>query len=750
MSCDALLSLLSRMDAMGASDLFLTAGKAPAARVHGVVTTLDAPKVDEAALSALADHVLPERLRAVFESTGDHDAGLTLDGDRRFRLNFNRQQGRVGVVARAVPSGALDLDDLGVPPAARAFADGRRGLVLVTGATGAGKSTTLAALVHRINAARAVHIVTIEDPIEFVHRDAAARVTQREVGIDTESFEAGLRHVVRQSPDVIVIGELRDPVTVQVAVSAALTGHLVLASMHTIDAAQTLQRLLSFFPEHLRAQAALDLSLCLRGVISQRLLPRAGGEGRVLAAEIMSVGPAAARLIREGRTEELQELMKSDVSPGMRGFNEALLALHSDGVIDFEVGLAHATNPDEFALSVRGMASGIAGLRDAPERDDAASTLDMNHLIEAVLRRGASDLHLTEGRPPILRISGELQALGDRRLTDADLRALLYSIMSSRQRSTYELERELDFALAVSRGRRFRVNAYFQKGRMAAALRAIPSDIPDAEALRLPPQLLDLGGRSQGLLLVVGPTGAGKSTTLACLVDRINHARSCRIVTVEDPIEYVHDGDRATVDQREVHADTHSFAAALKYVLRQDPDVILVGEMRDLETISAALTAAETGHLVLATLHANDALQAIDRIIDVFPSHQQGQARSQLAACLLGVVSQRLLPRRDGAGRVPAFEVMMGTSAIRNLIRENKLHQGRSIMEGARRDGMVTMDNALRALYQAGEVAYEDVVPHLTNPRSIVPPTAPSAQAPAPEVEDEPAVPRGRFPWSRG
>ncbi len=665
------------------------------------------------------------------------------------------------MVARAVPSGALTRRRWGAAAAA-ALADCARGLVLVTGATGAGKSTTLAALVHRINLRRRVHIVTIEDPIEFVHGEVLARISQREVGFDTESFSAGLRHVVRQSPDVIVVGELRDPETVQVALSAALTGHLVLASLHTIDAVQTLQRLLSFFPDHQREQAALDLSLCLQGVVSQRLLPTADGSGRVLAVELLTIGPATARLVRERRLEELVDLMRSDSSPSMRTFNQSLVTLHKDGQIAFEVGLAHASNPDEFSLAVRGMATGTEGFRaSAADADSVPTTLDMNLLLDLALRRGASDLHLTEGRPPILRVSGALKPLGDRKLTAADLRMLLFSIMTARQRSQYELNRELDFALSVSKGRRFRVNAYFQKGRMAAALRAIPSDIPDADSLRLPPALLDLGGRSQGLLLVVGPTGAGKSTTLACLVDRINHSRACRILTIEDPIEYAHDSATATVDQREVHADTASFAAALKFVLRQDPDVILVGEMRDMETIGAAITAAETGHLVLATLHANDAMQAIDRIIDVFPAHQQGQTRTQLAAGLLGVVSQRLLPRRDGAGRVPAFEVMVGTPAIRNLIRENKLHQGRSIMESARRDGMVTMDQALRVLYEAGEVSFEEIAQHMTSPRAIQGPAAPVApqaapaaaglRSPAPAADSEaPTAPvKSRFPWSR-
>ncbi|HNH50161.1 MAG TPA: PilT/PilU family type 4a pilus ATPase, partial [Myxococcota bacterium] len=291
--------------------------------------------------------------------------------------------------------------------------------------------------------------------------------------------------------------------------------------------------------------------------------------------------------------------------------------------------------------------------------------------------RGASDLHLTAGRPPLVRINGELGPLdhsevGRQPLSEGDMRTLLYSVMSARQRALYELERELDFALAVEsegKRRRFRVNAYYQKGQMAAALRAINSEIPAAEKLGIPEAILKLTERTQGLLLVVGPTGAGKSTTLACLLDRINRSRACRIITVEDPIEYVYESKLATVDQREVSSDTLTFAAALKYSLRQDPDVILVGEMRDLETISSALTAAETGHLVMATLHANDVAQTVTRIVDTFPSHQQEQIRAQLASALLGVVSQRLLPSKNG-GRTAVFEVMLANPAVRTLVRE--------------------------------------------------------------------------------
>jgi pilus retraction protein PilT len=719
------------MDERAASDLYICEGKPPAFRVHGEVCSVGGPPTTPAEVKGLLDRVLQGTSRARFDRTGDLDVGYSLEDGRRFRLNLAMQQGRHAIVARAVPSGALEFEDLRLPEVVRGFAERRRGLVIVTGATGSGKSTTMAALVHHINQTRPVHVVTIEDPIEYLHHDQRARVTQREVGGDTASYHQALRHVVRQSPDVILVGEMRDVESMQVAISAALTGHLVLTTLHTIDATQTVQRILSFFPEHLRSQVAMDLSLCLQGVVSQRLLPNIDGAGRVLATEILECTPPVARLLREQRVEDLQDLMRNSRSPSLQSFNESLMDLFKSGTIAYDVGVAHASNPDEFALLAKGMSTGVLTFGDTGPVN-AEVGFDMRGLLQLALHRKASDLHLTSGRPPILRIGGELVPAGEVRLSDADMRTLLYSIMTERQRTVYELERETDFALALDDGRRFRVNAYFQKGRMAAALRSIPGFVPDAKDLGLPEQVLNMGSAAQGLLLVVGPTGSGKSTTLACLIDRINRTRKCRIITIEDPVEYSHSSILATVDQRELHSDTHSFSAALKFILRQDPDVILVGEMRDYETISAVLTAAETGHLVLATMHSNDAVQAIDRIVDVFNSHQQGQARAQLAASLLGVVSQRLLPKKGGNGLVPAFEMMVATPAIRNLIREEKMHQARGTMEASRRDGNLTMDQALRALYEAGEIEYEDALRYLHNSRSISAPSAGGSSTPPP------------------
>lgn len=697
---------MSRIDA---SDLFVTEGMPPAVRIQGEVRRINKPPIDGAQIHAFLQSTMSPRLWTTFQQTGDADFGHSLPSGQRFRLNASKQQGRLSVVVRALPSGALEFADLRLPQAVAALADKPRGLVLVTGATGSGKSTTLAAMVHHINQSRRAHIVTIEDPIEFVHSDQRSRISQREIGTDTPSFHSALKHVLRQSPDVILIGELRDQESIQVALSAALTGHLVLASLHTIDTTQTLQRVLSFYPTHLREQAIMDLALSLQGIVSQRLLPHCNGQRRVLITELLTATPPVRQLLRENRIDELQDLMRSTQSPALYTFNTSLFEAWQAGLISKEDAIAVSSSPEGLALMVQGMSTAARPVAPSPVHEDHP-TPNIQQLLQRTLQRSASDLHLAVGRPPIVRINGKLESLSTAPLSASDMRMLLGSVMSNRQRTTYELEREVDFSLSLGGGQRFRVNAYFQQGQMAAALRAIPATIPDAQALRIPDTILKLADKPHGLLLVVGPTGAGKSTTMACLIDRINHSRACRIITIEDPIEYTHHSALATIDQREVFADTRSFSAALKFILRQDPDVVLVGEMRDLETISSALTAAETGHLVMATLHTNDAIQSIDRMIDVFPAHQQAQVRSQLSASLLGVVSQRLLPRADGSGRIAAFEIMLGNTAIRNLIRENKMHQALSIMEARKSEGMVTMDRALTDLRAEGLITEADVL----------------------------------------
>ncbi|MEP7763977.1 type IV pilus twitching motility protein PilT [Sanguibacter sp. 25GB23B1] len=337
-----------------------------------------------------------------------------------------------------------------------------------------------------------------------------------------------------------------------------------------------------------------------------------------------------------------------------------------------------------------------------------ASDVDLDRVLRSMVEAGASDLHLTVGAPPMIRRDGSLVALeGYEGIMPEGLQRTLYSVLTQKQREKFEANLELDVSYSVRGLARFRVNLYQQRESIGAAFRVIPYEIKPLEDLGIPGVVANFAGLPRGLVLVTGPTGSGKSTTLASIVDLANRTRADHIMTVEDPIEYLHRHKKSIINQREVGQDTHSFASALKHVLRQDPDIILVGEMRDLETISVALTAAETGHLVFATLHTQDAAQTIDRIIDVFPPEQQGQVRTQLAGALQGVVCQTLCKRADGPGRAVATEVMIATPAIRNLIREGKTHQVYSAMQAGAQHGMHTLDQHLADLARTGRISYE-------------------------------------------
>lgn len=345
--------------------------------------------------------------------------------------------------------------------------------------------------------------------------------------------------------------------------------------------------------------------------------------------------------------------------------------------------------------------------------------LDIKSLFSLVAKEDASDLIISAGAPPVLRVNGQLMRTKGDPLTPEQSKRLIYGFLTAEQKKEFEERKELDFSLAVGRKHRFRVNVYSQKQSVTAALRPIPEEIPSWKELGLPDYVEQIAAANQGLVLVTGPTGHGKTTTQAAIIDLINETRPCHIITIEDPIEYIHFHKRSIVDQREVGGDTHSFIDALKYVLRQDPDVILIGEMRDLETIQAALRAAETGHLVLATLHTNDAIQTVDRIIDVFPAGNQQQVRFQLSMVLLAILSQRLLPRQDGEGRVLALELLKNTTAVANLIREAKTHQVFSVMETAQKAGMITLDKAVKELYMDGVISYEEAVANVRHPKEL-------------------------------
>jgi len=343
----------------------------------------------------------------------------------------------------------------------------------------------------------------------------------------------------------------------------------------------------------------------------------------------------------------------------------------------------------------------------------------IDELLRLLVTQQGSDLHIKSGQPPVFRIHGQLVRSALQVLNEAETKELLYEIMNEERRQKFERTNQLDMSYSIPGVSRFRVNVFRQKGAVGAVLRVIPLTIKTIDELGLPPAMKKVCTLPRGFILVTGPTGSGKSTSLAAMIDLINEHRSCHIITIEDPIEFLHRDKKACINQREVGIDTHSFANSLKHVMRQNPDIILVGEMRDLETISLAITAAETGHLVMATLHTADAAQTVDRIIDVFPPGQQQQVRLQLSTTLQAIFSQTLLPRADGTGRIVAYEVLLCTPAIRSMIREGKTHQLYSAIQSGAKFGMITLDNCLKDLCLKGLVTVEEAMAKSSNPHEF-------------------------------
>lgn len=338
----------------------------------------------------------------------------------------------------------------------------------------------------------------------------------------------------------------------------------------------------------------------------------------------------------------------------------------------------------------------------------------LRQLLEEMVKANASDLHLTVGSPPVIRVDGKLLKMAHDPLTPETTKKLAYSIMSEKQRLKFENNSELDLSFGIENMSRFRGNVFVQRGNVAVALRRIPYEVMSFEELGLPKVIADFAKLQRGLILVTGPTGSGKSTTLAAIIDKINRECQCHIITIEDPIEYLHRHQQSIINQREVHSDTNSFASALKYALREDPDVVLIGEMRDLETIESALTISETGHLVFATLHTNSTAESINRIIDAFPTNQQDQVRVSLSFCLQAVVSQSLLPKIP-SGRVLALEIMTVTPAIRAMIRDDKVHQIYSMIQSGQKYGMKTMNQSLAEHYNTSKISINDAMSYSSN-----------------------------------
>jgi len=446
---------------------------------------------------------------------------------------------------------------------------------------------------------------------------------------------------------------------------------------------------------------AIDLSSCLVDLATVAMIPRR----MATDLSVLALWRAGQRIaVAMPDPNDIDTLAAVKAQTGMEP--EPLLA--SDREIQAAVNRFYSLMEDEKST------------RKSGQPAESKEILHVDDLLAMLMEREGSDLHLSVGSPPVFRVDGELIPLDYEILTPTRAQQLVFAILTDYHISTFEQNHELDFAYSVPGLSRFRVNLHYQRGSIGAAFRRVPIEPPSLDELEMPPILKSLCYKPRGLVLVTGPTGSGKSTTLAAMVREINAARRCHIITIEDPIEFLHKNKLSIVIQREVGSDTHSFTNALKHVLRQDPDVILIGEMRDLETIASAVTAAETGHLVFATLHTTSAAQSVDRIVDVFPPHQQNQVRLQLASVLEGIVCQTLLTRLDGKGRVCIQEILIATSAVRNLIREGKSHQLPSVQQSGAQFGMQTLDQALKTLVVKGLVAPEVAAQASSNPEDFL------------------------------
>lgn len=694
---------LVQLELAGGWELFLREDEPALVRYEeGVYERI---QLEETGLAVDPDRVRTRLIVADLEER-DLRSSLFTFTDPSLRWAYNVEifstTGRPAIVATRLPPAPPGLEDLGLTEPFEKFATTRSGLMLITGNRGSGRSFTAGALLQAVLSHRLVYVMTLQDRIRFLYEGFSSPVFQHELGTDFETWESGFGLINRRSPDVILVDEIYNKETAQAVLSWALEGKFVIATYLAGDVVTALERLIELFPSGQRSRRAEELSLVLRACSAQRLVPGPDGQ-RHVALEYLQSSPDSTPLLGARQWDLLRDRLALAKDAERLSFGTSLARLVKEGMISREMGLAQAPREDEFLRSLEGR----------PART-SIYPWNLRLLLQMARETSASDIHLSVKRPPIFRVDGQLERLNLPVLDTPAIEKMLRSVMTSAQWASLEKEREFDGSLSLDDGTRFRLNVFFQKDYPAAALRLIPHRIPDPESLGIPDALLRLAFRPQGLLLITGPTGSGKTTSVACLVDAINRGRACHIITVEDPIEYYHESHLSTIDQRQVESDTLSFRAALKYALRQDPDVLVVGEMRDTETISSALTAAETGHLVLATLHTNDACQTVDRIVDVFPPHQQSQVRQQVAASLLAVVSQRLLPRADGSGRIAAFELMIASPAIRNLIREGKTHQIPNVISTSTSSGMRTLEKSLTELYRSGLVSYEEASRYFT------------------------------------
>ena len=689
-----------------------------------------------------------DRQTKEFDATKECNFAIAPPGIGRFRVSAFVQQAAVGCVIRLINAKIPTFEELDLPPILKEVVLSKRGLVIVVGGTGSGKSTSLAAMVGYRNEKTRGHIVTIEDPVEYVHPHKGCVITHREVGVDTDSWHAALKNTLRQAPDVILIGEIRDRETMEYGIQFAETGHLVLATLHANSSNQALDRIINFFPDERREQLLMDLSLNIRALISQRLIPREAGAGRIAAMEIMLNSPLIQDLIFKGEVAEIKEVMSRSNRLGMKTFDQALFELYETGFISYEDALRNADSKNELRLRIK-----LESKREQKNLDDGGALQHRrgrggpqsvnpakDQLPASDSRRGSTlGGHGRRGHraPPDAQHQAAVQADGG----EEGLGPVLHL-----QRAHQDQDRGPDppgqqagadpgdgapDRLRADDARAARVLPA-RAGDRLRDLRARPRALPRQRlhAARLPGHgdalhhrrhaaarsrsgcrtiLHELVMLKRGLILMVGATGSGKSTTLAAMINYRNENSSDHIVTIEDPIEFLHTNKRSIVNQREVGLDTKSYARALRGVVRAAPDVILIGEIRDQESMEAAINLAGTGHLVLATLHANNCAETLDRIINMFPREQHKQIFLDLSQYLRAILAQRLVMGKDSR-RVAAVEVMINTPHIGTLVKKGDVVAIKEAISASGERGIQSFDVALHELFKQGRIDLEEAL----------------------------------------
>ena len=564
-------------------------------------------------------------------------------------------------------------------------------------------------MVNHVNENEYGHVLTIEDPIEFLHESKKCLINQREVGPHTLSFANALRSALREDPDYILVGEMRDLETIRLALTAAETGHLVFGTLHTSSAAKTIDRIIDVFPAAEKEMVRAMLSESLVAVISQTLMKTKDGQGRMAAHEIMIGTPAIRNLIREGKVAQMYSSIQTSQSVGMQTLDQCLVELVRRNLVN----IAEARNRAVQQGTVRRLTAASSTRNAEAERhawNANAPPSSSTSSSTCWSSRRARTCSSPSGFPPAIKVDGKISPVSKSQLSPQHTIELVRSVMNDKQAAEFEGSKECNFAISPPGIGRFRVNAFVQQGRVGMVLRTINTDIPKFEELGLPPVLRDVIMSKRGIMLFVGATGSGKSTSMAALLGYRNENSHGHIITIEDPIEFVHEHRNCIVTQREVGVDTDGWQIALKNTLRQAPDVILIGEVRERETMDYAISFAETGHLCLATLHANSTNQALDRIINFFPEERRAQLLMDLSLNVRAFVAQRLIPRRDGRGRVPAVEVMLNSPLISDLIFKGDVSGIKDLMKKSRELGMQTFDQSLFDLYEAGLISYEDAL----------------------------------------